>query len=922
MALSSGARLGPYEVIAQIGAGGMGDVYRAHDTKLNCDVALKILPDAFTLDGDRIARFRREAQVLASLNHSNIAAIYGFEDSGSTHALVLELVEGPTLADRTAKGPIPIDEALPIAKQIAEALEAAHEQGIIHRDLKPVNIKLRVDGTVKVLDFGLAKLADPVGSGAAALSQSPTITTPAQMTGVGTLLGTAAYMSPEQAKGRPADKRSDVWAFGCVLFEMLTGKRAFEGEDVGDTLAAVLRAEPDWAALPADTPPAVRTMVLRCLEKDRRRRIADISTAGFVLDEASSVSAASPAAAPPTGARSTRWRNVALATSTITMIVSVALAVAATRMLRRDAQRPGSVIRFSIAADGRIDTAFRFAAISPDGTKIVYTTDRLFVRVLSEATARPLAGTDLSNGLIVFPTFSPDGESIVFWSGADIMHGELKKVAVNGGPVQSIASASIPFGVSWDTDEIVYSQIDRPNSRILRVSPNGGKPEQLAAFKPGEIASEPQLIPGQNVLLFTYFSSAIVKAPDLADFDKASIVVQSLSTGRRTRVVDGGSAGRYLPTGHLVYVVGTRLLAVPFDVKRQQPTGAAVPVLEHVLRPTLGSGALGNAVFSMSDTGSLIYATADQQISGAQVAVLALTNRKGEPELLKLPPGPYEHPRVSPDGKRIVYDTDDGTDAIVWTYDLSGVTSPLRITYGGRNRYPVWTPNGQRIAFQSTREGDSGIWWQRADGSGDPERLTQATEPSTHEPEEWWSSPRGDVLLIEQDRDSRKPSLQTLSLADKKVVPFVELLPAPFDASPSFSPDGQWVAYAAGDGGLPTVFVKPFPATAAKYQIAKNALNPVWSRNGKELFFAVSGTSLNGVNVTKQPTFAVGLPTTFEFTGQSPIQTLVRNYDVLPDGRFIFLASPSSQAASPAATPSIQVVVNWAEELKQRVPTK
>ena len=641
-------------------------------------------------------------------------------------------------------------------------------------------------------------------------------------------------------------------------------------------------------------------------------------------------------------ARSTRWRSAALATST--MIVGAALAVAATRMLRRDAPRPAPVARFSIAVDGRIGAPIAFASISPDGTKIVYATDRLFVRLLSEASARPLAGTDVPNSFIAYVAFSPNGESIVFWSGADLINGELKKVAVNGGPVQSIASATIPFGISWDADGIVYGQIapDYPGASrqsssslsfhvaILRVSPNGGKPEQLVAFKPGEFASDPQLIPGQNALLFTYLSGASAKGgPDLADFDKANIVVQSLSTGKRTVVVDGGSAGRYLPTGHVVYAVGTRLLAVPFDVKRQRPTGAAVPVLEHVLRPTFGPVLLlGNAVFSMSDTGSLIYATADQQISGAPVTVLALTNRKGEPELLKLPPGPYEHPRVSPDGKRLVYDTDDGTDAIVWTYDLSGVTSPLRITYGGRNRYPIWTPDGQRIAFQSTREGDSGIWWQRADGSGGPERLTQATaQSSTHEPEEWSSSPRGDVLLIEQDRDSPKPLLQTLSLADKKVVPFVELPGGPLLMPPRRfhrTANGSRMRREGG-GPSPTVYVKPFPATAAKYQIAKNAFSPVWSRNGKELFFALSGgvsNRLNGVNVTNQPTFAFGPPTAFEFTGQSPNQTLGRNYDVLPDGRFIFLASPSNQQGPPAANPSIQVVVNWAEELKQRVPTK
>jgi len=924
VALTPGTRLGPYEVIALIGAGGMGEVYRARDTKLNRDVALKLLPDGFASDPDRLARFRREAQVLASLNHPHIAAIYGFEDSGWTQALVLELVEGPTLADRIAKGPIALDEALSIATQIVEAVEAAHHQGIIHRDLKPANIKLRADGTVKVLDFGLAKLADPVGSSAASLSQSPTITTPAQMTGIGTLLGTAAYMSPEQAKGRPADTRSDVWAFGCVLFEMLTGRRAFEGEDVSDTLAAVLRAEPDWAAFPADTPPVVRSMVRRCLEKDPRRRIADISTARFVFDEASNISAASPAASTPMGARSTRWRNAAVVASA--MIVSAALAVAATRMLRRDAQRPAPVARFSIAADGQIVGPISFASISSDGTKIVYATDRLFVRSLSEASARPLAGADVPNSFIAYPTFSPDGQSIVFWSGTNLTNGELKKVAVDGGPVQSIAPASIPSGISWDANGIVYGQNAATSAPtgILRVSPNGGKPEQLVAMKLGEFALDPQMLPGQNALLFTYKSGAPTTAPDLAFWDKARIVVQSLSTGKRTVVVDGGSAGRYLPTGHLVYAVGTTLLAAPFDVKRQQTTGAAVPVLQRVVRQRPTGFVLGNAVFSVSDTGSLIYVAADRQIGGAPTTMLALTNRTGEPELLKLPPAPYEYPRVSPDGKRIVYDTDDGTDAIVWTYELSGVTSPLRITFAGRNSYPVWTPDGQRIGFHSTREGANGIFWQRADGSGVAERLTKSADLFQHQPEAW--SPRGDVLLFTQN--GVKASLQTLSLADRKVAPFdgVEIPAAPFPPSASLSPDGRWVAYSVGDGGTPpSVYVEPFPATGAKYQIASNAVHPVWSRDGKALFFMLVGGAsnrLNGVNVTTQPTFAFGLPTTFEFTRQALNRAPGRNYDVLPDGRFIFLASPSNQPGPPAANPSIQVVLNWAEELKQRVPTK
>jgi serine/threonine-protein kinase len=927
LALAAGTRLGPYEVIAQIGAGGMGEVYRARDPKLNRDVALKILPDTFSADPDRLARFRREAQVLAALNHPNIAAIHGFEDSGRTHALVLELVDGPTLADRIAKGPIALDDALPMARQIAEALEAAHEQGIIHRDLKPANIKLRDDGTVKVLDFGLAKLADPVGSGAAALSQSPTITTPAQMTGVGTLLGTAAYMSPEQAKGRPADKRSDVWAFGCVLFEMLSGRRAFEGEDVSDTLAAVLRAEPEWNALPANTPPAVRMMVRRCLEKDRRRRIADLSTARFVFDEASTIGAASPATSAM-GARSTRWRNAAIVTSAIIAIAS--FAVASILILRREAQRPASVIRFSVAGDERIGRLGRSVSISPDGTKIAYVTDRLFVRSLSEASARPLFGTDLPNGIIVYPTFSPDGQSIVFWTSTNIGQGELKKVAVDGGPVQSITSTTLPFGLSWGADGIVYVQfsLTPPAATIVRVSPDGGMPERLVALKPGELATDPQMLPGQNAVLFTYAVGDGLTVPDLAFWDKARIVVQSLSTGRRTVVVNGGSAGRYLPTGHLVYAVGTTLVAAPFDLKRQQATGAAVPMLERVMRPGLAEGPLGGAVFSVSDTGSLIYGTSDRQIRGAPMTMLALTNRKGEAELLKLPPAPYEHPRVSPDGKRIVYDTDDGTDAIVWTYELSGGTSPLRITLAGRNRNPIWTPDGQRIAFQSTREGDNGIFWQRADGGGVAERLTRPTGYFRHEPEAW--SPRGDVLLFAQV--GPRTSLQTLSLADRKVALFggVEVVSPPTSPSASFSPDGgRWVAYSVGEGTVPpSVYVQPFPATGERHQIASSALNPVWSHDGKALFFMSSGgmssggvlNTLNGVTLTTQPTFAFSLPTTFELTRQSPTLTQVRNYDMLPDGRFIFLASPSNQL--PTEVRSIQVVLNWAEELQQRVPTK
>jgi Tol biopolymer transport system component len=669
--------------------------------------------------------------------------------------------------------------------------------------------------------------------------------------------------------------------------------------------------------LPADTPPAVQTIVRRCLEKDRRRRIADVSTARFVFDEASSMGASSPAAAPPRDARPRRWRNAAVVTSA--MIVGAALAVAATRMLRRDAQRPVQVIRFSIPADGRMGVPSRFVSMSPDGTKIVYATDRLFVRSLSDDFARPLAGTDLPNTFIAYPTFSPDGQFIVFWSGADLLKGELKKVAVDGGPVQSIASATLPSGLSWDPDGIVYGQ-DIPNTPlgILRVSPKGGTPELLVPLKPGEAAIDPQLLPGQNALLFTY-ASGMVRGPTLSDWDKAQIVIQSLSTGQRTVVVDRGSAGRYQPTGHLVYALGTTLLAVPFDVKRQQTTGVAVSVIEHVLRPAAGV-TLGDAVFSVSDTGSLIYVAGDQQTRAAPVTMLALTNPKGDAELLKLPPGPYEHPRVSPDGKRIVYDTDDGTEAIVWTYDLSGTHSPERITFEGRNRNPIWTPDG-RVTFQSTRESDSGIFWQRADGNVGFERLKQSAEPRADVPQAW--SRQGDVLLIAEVGD--ESSLQTLSRANRKVASFGGIrAPAnPWPPSASFSPDGRWVAYSINTNSAvpPSLYVQPFPTTGKKYQIAVNAIDPVWSHDGHELFYrsiSQQGSRLSSVKVTLQPAFTFTPPTSVDLKRD----VLGGDYDVLPDGRFIFLASPSNQAGTSAANPSIQVVVNWAEELKQHVPTK
>jgi Tol biopolymer transport system component len=601
--------------------------------------------------------------------------------------------------------------------------------------------------------------------------------------------------------------------------------------------------------------------------------------------------------------------------------------------MQRRTPPPAQIARFSITFDGRVVTAGRFASISPDGTKIVYATDRLYVRALSDSTPKPIPGTEVTNGFIDTPTFSPDGSSIAFWFGRDPTKGELRKIAIDGGPALTITSASYPFGIDWTTEGIVYAQaVPMPPqpSGIFRVSPNGGTPQQLVALKNGEVAIEPQMLPGQNAVLFTYTSSYQPNL-GLALWDKARIVVQSLTTGQRVVAVDGGSAGRYVASGHLLYTVGGTVLAVPFDVKAKRATGPPVAVLEHVMRPFLASFAFGNGLFSVSDNGSLLYIAGESTArSPVSTSVLAVMNRNGDVTPLKLPPAPYQSPRASPDGKRIAYTTDDGTEAIVWTYDLSGGTSPLRITFAGRNRYPIWTPDGQRIAFQSTREGgDNGIFWQRADGSGTAERLTKSVD-EVHVPQAF--SPTGDVLLF-SDTGGRS-TLHVLTMADRKIAPWGGFEgQAGAQNSASFSPDGRWVAYSKGPAADHRVYIQPFAATGT-YQIAVDASYPVWSRDARELeLFYLSdvtdailntsqGPRLASVKVATQPAFTFTNPTSVELKRVSGRDTEERDYDPLPDGRFVIRANVSDRPAQPLANPPMQVVLNWFEELKQRVPTK
>ena len=663
----------------------MGEVYKATDTNLKRQVAIKVLPASVVGDVDRLTRFQREAEVLAALNHPNIAQIYGLEKSDGTIALVMELVEGPTLADRIAQGAIPIDEALPIAKQIAEALEAAHEQGIIHRDLKPANIKVRSDGTVKVLDFGLAKALEPAGAMAVSGSEAQTITTPA-MTQAGMILGTAAYMSPEQARGKKVDKRADIWAFGCVLFEILSAKRAFGGDDVVDVLGAVTRLEPDWTALPPATPPVIRTLVRGCLQKDQRRRVGDVSTAIFLIeglrevdvDDASRLSADRPL-----------WRRAIPAV--LAACIAAASAGALVWAIKPSAPMLVTRSRWILPAAQQFTTDSQLVGISPDGTQMVYVANqRLFLRSLSELDARPVEGSDspgITLDAVSSPVFSPDGRSIAYWD-----QGAIKRIPIGGGTAVPLCQSTRLWGMSWSGDEIVYGE---GPLGIMRVSANGGMPERIASVESTELAVSPQMLPGNRAVLFTTLAAGADGAVE--QWDTARIVVHAMGSGERKVVVERGSHARYLSSGHLVYVLDGVLFAAPFDERRLQVIGRAVAVVNGIRR-----GAFGNtsAKYSVSASGSLVFVPGPASMSAALREVVRM-NRKGGVEQLPLPPNVYSSLRVSPDGTQLAFGTDNGKEANVSVYDLSRTNVPRRLTFGGGNRFPIWSGDGQQVVFQS-----------------------------------------------------------------------------------------------------------------------------------------------------------------------------------------------------------------------------
>jgi len=911
-----GTRLGIYEIGAVLGTGGMGEVYRARDTRLQRDVALKILPQTFASDPERLARFEREAQLLASLNHPHIAAIYGFEDfdrSGaspsSTRALVLELVEGDTLAERIARGPIPLDEAIAIAQQIADALEAAHEQGIVHRGLKPANIKVRPDGTVKVLDFGLAKAISPVAALSPGASLSPTITSPA-MTQMGVILGTAAYMSPEQAKGREADKRSDVWAFGAVFYEMLTARRAFDGEDMSDTLASVLKSEPAWSHLPPDVPSAIRLLIQRCLTKDRRQRVANISAATFVLKELGNVGESHARERGTAPVADTRRRILVPA---LVASVATAIVIGSAAWALRPSPPVPVVTQFEFGLpDGLAftGTSRQAVALSPDGTKIAYLAGgRMYTRSFGELEARVVPGIDVDPTMLS-PVFAPDGDSIAFFA-----TNALKRIPLSGGTPTTIATFNTaPFGVSWSAADIVVGQ---GRGGVVRVPAIGGTPEQVVTVGADEWTYGPQMLPGTRTLMYT-----LGKGPAEERWDKAQIVAQSLVDGTKRVLIDGGSDARYLPTGHLVYALGGTIFAVPFDVESLTVTGTPVPVIVGVRRST--GFVTGMAQLATSTNGTLAYLPGPAK--PLTTRSLLIGDGNSEPVALKVLPGQYVYPRASPDGKMIAVGRNDGQESDIWTYDLSGATQIRRLTFGGNNRFPVWFSDSRRVAFQSARDGDRGIFWQNADGTATAERLTTASAGEEHVPESW--SRDGARLLFAVVKGTIR-ELWVFTLDGRTTAPFGNLKSAaPFSAT--FSPDGRWVAYAFADfGEAPTsanrgVFVEPFPPTGEKYQAPKKGIDfhPVWSPDGTRIFFILaSGQPTVAVPVVTRPSIAFGSATELpRLPRPGVLLSDVRGYDVLPDGRVI--SATAGDEANAALQPEVHVVINWFEELKRLAPSK
>jgi serine/threonine-protein kinase len=915
MSLAAGFRLGPYEIVGPLGAGGMGEVYRARDSRLNRSVAIKVLLPSVATDTDRLARFRREAQLLAALNHPNIAQIHGVEDANGAPALVMELVDGATLADRIVPGAIPPDEALPLAKQVAEALEAAHEQGIVHRDLKPANIKIRDDGTVKVLDFGLAKALEPASAPTIDPSVSPTLSL--NMTRAGIVLGTAAYMAPEQARGKPVGPRADIWAFGCVLFEMLTGRRAFAGDEVADTMVAVLSKEPDWSVLPAAAA-HVRPLIARCLKKDPKQRLQAIGDARIQIDDLISGTAPELPAVGTVPAR----RRRAFAAAVAAFAAGAAVALFATWLRPRALPVPAAAVsRFAIALPAGQTMAFsindRDLALSADGRRVVFTAgpqSQLLVRALDQLQAAPVPGIINARA----PFLSPDGNWIGFFdrfdegvtTGPVAQRSALRKVSSSGGPAIVVAPVlGASRGAVWEPDDSIVFATSDTSTGILRVAANGGEPEVLT--RPDRASGEldhvyPAPLPGGRAWLFT------VTTPAASGLGHHAAVLDT-RTGQQRTILRTAAQAQYVPSGHLVYASAGTLWAVRFDLDALAVIGDPLPLVQSVLT-------IGAAEFSVSSAGTLAYVPDRFETEG----LLTWVSRDGTLEAIPAPRRRYLRVRLAPDGARVAAQIFEGDQHQIWLWDFGRDSSWRRLTFDQASSYgPIWTRDGRHIIYGSPRDTkfDIGNLYRRAaSGSGSEDRLTTSDRQQRVNT----ITPDGTRLIFEVQTPDRDYDFMMLDLRNPSRIE--TLLQTPFDERDAeISPDGRWMAYDSNESGQLQVYVRPFPTVAdAQYQISTDGgRNPTWSPRGGELFF-VSGTSMMRVAVeTAGGVFKSGNATrlfddpSLVLDGRFGSVGTIRTYDVAPDGKR-FLAIRLDDAADAAGAPraSLVVVQNWLEELK------
>ena len=900
MPVSIGQQLGPYEITALLGKGGMGEVYRARDTKLKRDVAIKILPEDFVQDPERLVRFEREAHLLASLNHPNIGAIYDLGELNSTKFFVLELVPGETLADLIARGPVPVDEALAICRQIADALEAAHDKGLIHRDLKPANIKITPEGKVKVLDFGLGKLSDREGA-AATLSQSPTLMT-ARASIEGVIVGTAAYMSPEQTRGREIDRRSDIWSFGCVAFELLTGKQAFEGETVSDLFASILRSEPDWSALPATVPESVRLLLKRCLQKDVRRRLQHIGEARIAMDDAAVPGTATVASRVTTVAsprRRTLWIVGAAALSLVVIGLTVVLTlhyrpIPEMRVVQLEvAPPPGG------AFEQGAGVIFTVPTISPDGRHLAFTARDpsgkvlLWVRPLDSSSQRSFPGTEGA----AFPFWSPDSQSIAFYA-----QQKLKKIDLAGGPPQTICDAGNFRRGTWNRDNIILFA-EGNKTTLQRVAASGqGKPIEVTQLSRGQMAHRsPWFLPdGRHFLYYAAQGTA----------ETSGVFVGALDSPDTKRLLPADSGAVYSGTGDLLFVRQGTLLRQPFDVKKLEISGDPVPVAEHIpVNSTVGA-------FSVSDNGVLTYRSA---VTEEQV-ILTWIERSGKVIETVGTPAEYRGVDLSPDGKRIAVHRHEGDGGDIWIFEPShGPMSRLTFEPARENSSPVWSRDGTHLVYSAVQNGRWHIYQKPATGNSNEEQLVE-TDLNTA-PMSW--SPDGKRVLLRVVDNNTQGDQSLFSFDDKKITPFIK---APDnDLWGQISPDGNWVAYASNQTGRYEIYVRSFPAGTAQYQIsADGGTFPRWRQDGKELFFLTVGGRSRMASVKINASGS-------NFKFERPVELFDTGYvnfshsggtflpwAVSPDGQQFLIPRPEHpESANGSAVTPITVIVNWAVTVKK-----